>query len=92
MDDNAIYLLLSFIETLLYYSYVTVVETTVSCNSASSRDLLRAIESNIGSHDRFTDRSFSAIVGLSFIGKTQMAFRLAVFKYPVIYFNFVANP
>jgi hypothetical protein len=67
-------------------SYINVAQTTVSFNSASQ--LLRAIESNIGSHDCVINGPFFAIVGPSFMGKTQMAFILAAFKYPVIYFNF----
>ena len=70
-------------------SYINVAETTVSSPSAAV--FLRAIESNISSYQRRTERPFSAIIGPSFMGKTQMAFILAAFKYPVLYFNFSAS-
>ena len=70
-------------------SYINVAEATVSSPSAAV--FLRAIESNISSYQRRTERPFSAIIGPSFMGKTQMAFILAAFKYPVLYFNFSAS-
>ena len=70
-------------------SYINVAKTTVSSRSAAV--FLRAIESNISSYRHRTERQFSAIIGPSFMGKTQMAFILAAFKYPVLYFNFSAS-
>lgn len=70
-------------------SYIKIAKTIISYSFG--HQLMTFFQSKIGCHHRNTDDKFTAIVGPSYMGKTQMAFNLAALGYPVMYFNFVSS-